>query len=130
MTAAGGEFVNGRENKPTINLTCYATDETNIPKCDMAPFGAVDRRLRCAGRAQSSGCGRFREPERAVRGTFQGVRLGAALRLVNTLILTGELWTYLADLNKQAQERLDTIMEQMKAIEGVTEELKRTHQME
>ena len=38
--------------------------------------------------------------------------------------------TYLADLNEQAQERLDTIMEQMKAIEGVTEELKRTCQME
>ena len=49
---------------------------------------------------------------------------------LNTLILTGELWTYLADLNEQAQERLDTIMEQMKAAEGVTEELKRTHQME
>ena len=45
---------------------------------------------------------------------------------LNTLILTGELWTYLADLNEQAQERLDTIMEQMKAAEGVTEELKRT----
>ena len=29
---------------------------------------------------------------------------------LNTLILTGELWTYLADLNEQAQERLDTIM--------------------
>ena len=55
---------------------------------------------------------------------------------MNTLILTGELWTYLADLNEQAQERLDTkerldtIMEQMKATEGVTEELKRTSQME
>ena len=49
---------------------------------------------------------------------------------LNTLILTGELWTYLADLNEQAQERLDTIMEQMKAAEGVTEELKRTSQME
>ena len=46
------------------------------------------------------------------------------------LTLTGELWTYLADLNEQAQERLDTIMEQMKAAEGVTEELKRTSQME
>ena len=44
--------------------------------------------------------------------------------------LTGELWTYLADLNEQAQERLDTIIEQMKAAEGVTEELKRTSQME
>ena len=49
---------------------------------------------------------------------------------LNTLTLTGELWTYLADLNEQAQERLDTIMEQMKAAEGVTEELKRTQQME
>ena len=48
---------------------------------------------------------------------------------LNTLTLTGELWTYLADLNEQAQERLDTIMEQMKAADGVTEELKRTHQM-
>ena len=49
---------------------------------------------------------------------------------LNTLILTGELWTYLADLNEQEQERLDTIMEQMKATEGVTEELKRISQME
>ena len=45
---------------------------------------------------------------------------------LNTLILTGELWTYLADLNEQAQNRLDTIMEQMKAAEGMTEELKWT----
>ena len=30
---------------------------------------------------------------------------------LNTLILTGELWTYLADLNEQAQERIDTIIE-------------------
>ena len=49
---------------------------------------------------------------------------------LNTLTLTGELWTYLSDLNEQAQERLDTIMEQMKTAEGVTEELKRTCQME
>lgn len=50
--------------------------------------------------------------------------------LLNHLILTGKLHSYLADLNEQAQERLDTIMEQMKATEGVTEELKRTSQME
>ena len=49
---------------------------------------------------------------------------------LNTLILTGELWTYLADLNEQAQERLDNIMEQMKTAEGVTEKLKQTQQME
>ena len=46
------------------------------------------------------------------------------------MILTGELWTYLADLNEHAQKRLDIIMEQMKAAEGVTEELKSTSQME
>ena len=50
--------------------------------------------------------------------------------LFNDLILSGHLWVYLVDLNEQAQERLDTIMEQMKAAEGVTEELKCTHQME
>ena len=49
---------------------------------------------------------------------------------LNTLTLTGELWIYLSDLNEQAQERLDTIMEQMKIAEGVTEELKCTRQME
>ena len=49
---------------------------------------------------------------------------------LNTLILTGELWTYLADLNEQAKKRLDTIMEQMKIAEGVTEELKQAQQME
>lgn len=48
----------------------------------------------------------------------------------SSLILSGELWTYLADLNGQAQERLDTLMEQMKAAEGVTEELKAADQME
>ncbi len=42
----------------------------------------------------------------------------------SSLILTGNLWTYLADLNKQAEERLDLIIEQMKAAEGVTEKLK------
>ena len=49
---------------------------------------------------------------------------------LNTLTLTGELWTYLADLNEQAQKRLGTIIEQMKAAEGVTEELKSICQME
>ena len=42
----------------------------------------------------------------------------------NQLILSGTLWTYLADLNEQAQVRMDTLMEQMKTAEGVTERLK------
>ena len=33
----------------------------------------------------------------------------------NDLCLSGKLWTYLADLNEQAQERLSLIIEQMKA---------------
>ena len=47
----------------------------------------------------------------------------------NDLCLSGELWTYLADLNEQAQSRLELIIEQMKVAEGVTEELKAANQM-
>ena len=42
--------------------------------------------------------------------------------LFNDLILSGQLWTYLADLNEQAQERLSLIVEPMEASEGVTAE--------
>lgn len=42
----------------------------------------------------------------------------------NCLLLSGELWTYLADLNEQAQEQLERIIQQMKTAEGVTEALK------
>ena len=47
----------------------------------------------------------------------------------NDLVLSGQLWTYLVDLNEQAQERLSLIVEQMQASEGVTEELKAADQM-
>ena len=47
----------------------------------------------------------------------------------NALYLSGELWTYLADLNEQAQSRLELIIEQMKATEGVTERMKLHNQM-
>ena len=49
--------------------------------------------------------------------------------LYNDLILSGQFWTYLADLNEQVQERLSLIIEQMKAAEGVTEEMKAADQM-
>ena len=49
--------------------------------------------------------------------------------LYNDLILSGQLWTYLADLNEQVRERLSLIIEQMKASGGVTEELKASNQM-
>ena len=50
--------------------------------------------------------------------------------LFNDLVLTCRLWTYLADVNEQAQERLQVIMEQMKKEESVTEKLKEKNQME
>ena len=42
----------------------------------------------------------------------------------NELLLSGKLWTYLADLNGQGNDRLVCIISQMQAAEGVTEELK------
>ena len=48
---------------------------------------------------------------------------------INDLCLSGELWTYLADINEQAQTRLELIIEQMKAAEGVTEHMKKHDQM-
>lgn len=47
----------------------------------------------------------------------------------NQLALSGTLWTYLADLNEQAQARMETMMEQMQTVEGVTESLKATDPM-
>lgn len=41
------------------------------------------------------------------------------------LTLSGSMGTYLADINEQAQERLELLINQMKAAEGVTEDLKR-----
>lgn len=47
----------------------------------------------------------------------------------NELILTGQLWSYLADLNEQAQARMETMMEQTKTAEGATESLKAANPM-
>lgn len=47
----------------------------------------------------------------------------------NSLLLSGELWTYLADLNKQAQDRLERISDQLKIAEGITEDLKASDPM-
>ena len=47
----------------------------------------------------------------------------------NSLLLSGKLWTYLADLNEQAQDRLERIIDQMKAADGITEALKASDPM-
>ena len=50
--------------------------------------------------------------------------------LYNDLVLSFRLWTYLADINEQAQDRLQLIIRQMQKAESVTEELKKESQME
>ena len=45
------------------------------------------------------------------------------------LVLEGKLWTYLADLNEQAQSRLQLIIRQMQEAESVNDELKENNQM-
>lgn len=45
------------------------------------------------------------------------------------LVLTGQLWTYLADLDEQAKNRLQFIIGQMQETENVTDELKEQNQM-
>ena len=47
----------------------------------------------------------------------------------NHLVLEGQLWTYLADLNEQAQRRLQLIIRQMQETESVNEELKAYDQL-
>ena len=49
--------------------------------------------------------------------------------LYNALLLSGKLNGYLADIDRQAQERLDTVIEQMAQSQGITEALKSTDQM-
>ena len=49
--------------------------------------------------------------------------------MFNDLVLTGHLWTYLADLNEQAQSRLQLIIRQIQETENVTDELKKQDQM-
>ena len=50
--------------------------------------------------------------------------------LYSQLMLTGKLWTYLADFNEICAERRDRMMDQIMEAEGVTEELKGKDQME
>ena len=50
--------------------------------------------------------------------------------LFSRLMLTGKLWTYLADLNEICVERRDQMMDRLMETEGVTEELKGRNQME
>ncbi len=48
---------------------------------------------------------------------------------LDDLVLAGKLWTYLADLNEQAQNRLQLIIRQMQEAESVNDELKEKNQL-
>ena len=45
------------------------------------------------------------------------------------LVLEGKLWTYLANLNEQAQNKLQLIIRQMQEAESMNDELKENNQM-
>lgn len=50
--------------------------------------------------------------------------------LFNELALRFQLWTYLADINEQAQERFQVIISQMQKAESVIEKMKEDNQWE
>ena len=47
-----------------------------------------------------------------------------------TLLTSGRLNTYLADIDKQAQERMERLIEHMKRAQGITERLKAENALE
>ena len=50
--------------------------------------------------------------------------------LFTTLLAQGKLYQHCAEVEKQAQDMFDILIEQMKEAEGVTEQLKEDNQME
>ncbi len=50
--------------------------------------------------------------------------------LFSTLLMQGKLYQHCAEVDNQARNMYDTLIEQMKKAEGVTEQLKEENQME
>lgn len=48
----------------------------------------------------------------------------------NSLLIKGKLYQHCAEVEKQAQDMFDMLVEQMKEVEGVTEDLKEHNQWE
>ena len=83
----------------------YYLPNIGIPEADMQPLGKYGRmRLRYLREHQSL--------------------------LFNQLLLSGKLMSHLQSVDKACEERMELLIPQMKATEGVTEELKMTDQME
>ena len=49
---------------------------------------------------------------------------------INIMLMTGTLWTHLAEVDKQASAMFSRLVEQMKVNEDITEKLKAENQME
>ena len=47
-----------------------------------------------------------------------------------TMLMEGKLNSYLSDIDRQAQERFETLTEQMKQVQGITEQLKAENALE
>ncbi len=50
--------------------------------------------------------------------------------LFNSLLIQGKLYQHCAEVENQARDMFDALVEQMKATEGVTEQLKEDNQLE
>ena len=48
----------------------------------------------------------------------------------DSMLMSGKFHSYLADIDKQAREMFDALVEQMKEADGVTEQLKAENQLE
>ena len=48
----------------------------------------------------------------------------------NIMLMTGTLWTHLAEVDEQASDIFSRLVEKMKVNEGITEQLKADNQME
>lgn len=48
----------------------------------------------------------------------------------DSMLISGKLYSYLADIDEQARNMFDNLVEQMKKSEGVTEQLKEDNQLE
>ena len=56
-------------------------------------------------------------------------KTAGTIKLYN-LLTSGRLNAYLAEINKQAQERFERLVEQMKQAQGITEQLKAKNALE
>ena len=51
-------------------------------------------------------------------------------QIFDSMLMSGKLHSYLADIDEQARDMFDNLVEQMEATEGVKEKLKEENQME